>query len=118
MSHQQLADKFNISRPYVSRLVSGDRRVTVEPVAGEVTVAVNAFLESLELDPVGRVRAASARALALKADSVAANQTGTSALALPRLIAELDAIVAGLAGDPDRDVAAFARSMLSPLGYG
>ena len=102
----------------MSRLVADERRVVVDPVAGDVSNAVDAFLDGLELDPAGLVRAASARALALKIDSAAANRSGTSALALPRLVDGLDAIVGGLAGDPDRDAAAFARSMLSPLGYG
>ena len=118
VSRQELADRHGISRAYVGRLVAGDRRVTVDPVAGEVTLAVESFLDGLELDPVGRVRAASARALALKVDSAAANTTGTAALALPRLVATLDQIVAGLSGSVDVDVAAFARQMLSPLGYG
>ena len=82
-----------------SRLVAGERRVVVEPVAGDVSAAVDAFLDGLELDPAGRVRAASARAFALKVDSAAANTSGTAALALPRLVDGLDAIVAGLAGD-------------------
>ena len=90
----------------------------VESVAGEVSQAVASFLEGVDLDAAGRVRAASLRALALKVDAAAANTTGTSAMALPRLTDSLAVLVDRLAGTVDEDVAAFARRMLSPLGYG
>jgi transcriptional regulator with XRE-family HTH domain len=114
-SQQQLADKYGISRSYASRLVAGDRRPVVASVAGEVSKAVEAFLSGLELDDPGRVRAASAKALAFKLDSTAASSTAASALALPRLVDALASAVDVLAGDADRDAVSFARAMLQPI---
>ena len=76
VSRRELAARYGVSLSYLSRLLTGDRRVTVEPAAGETMAAVEMFLEGLDLDAAGRVRAASARALAAKIDSAAASATG------------------------------------------
>ncbi len=117
VTHRELAALHGVSRSSVSRLLAGERRGTVEPVAGgPVAASVEAFLSGLELDAAGMVRASLTRAVAGKIDAAVASGTGTSALAVPRLVDGLAGLVDSLAGVSRTESAAdIVARMLEPL---
>jgi ParB-like chromosome segregation protein Spo0J len=67
-SHDDLAEAFGVSRLHVGRLVRGEQRPVIaapdpETAQGDVSSAVAAFLEDVELNRGDDVLAATARAL-------------------------------------------------------
>src|SRR3954447_18044972 len=96
-SFNDLGAAFGISRQHAGRLARGEHRAPLgDPEledasgdAGDVSVAVGAFLDDAELNTADEVLAATARALAGKLDACARSESATAAQAAPRLAAQL-----------------------------
>jgi len=97
-----LAAEFDISRQHVGRIVRDEQRVVVSPDADrlrpDAVGAVEAFLESVDLDEGWAVVAATARALAAKLDACSASEAVAVAQAIPRIAAELVDVLDRLRG--------------------
>jgi hypothetical protein len=88
-------------RQHVSRLVRGEQRPEiadpdVEGLVGDVTGALEAFLDDVDLGVADDVLAATARALAAKLDACGASESATAAQAAPRIAAQLVALLGEL----------------------
>jgi hypothetical protein len=89
-----LAEAFGVTPQHVGRLLRGERRPALadadpDPGLGDVSAACAAFLEAAELDSVGEVLAATARALVAKLDACGASDAATAAQAAPRIAAQV-----------------------------
>src|SRR5262245_44535250 len=117
MKQAELAAKFGVTQSAVSRIVSGARRGSAESTSpGAVAVALDVFLAELEPDGVGVVHAETARALAVKVDACRSSTSVAAAAALPRIVAQLQELLAVLAGrTAEEDAVAAVARILRPL---
>jgi hypothetical protein len=101
-SAPDLAAEFSISRQHVGRLVREEQRAVAvagrEVAIGDVSAAVDEFLDGAELRGGDEVLAATARALAVKLDACTASEAVAAAAAAPRLAAELAEVLDRLRG--------------------
>ena len=95
VSAPDLAAQFGITSRHVRRLVNGNQRADIagpdlETTADDgVGLAVERFLDGVDLDGASRVLAAAARALASKLDGCSSSDAATAAQAAPRIAAQL-----------------------------
>jgi len=111
-SHEDLAQRFGISRQHVGRLVREDARPKIAGLDPDVATsagvlaAVNAFLDDLVLKSDALVLAATAKAVASKLDACGASDSASAAQAVPRLASQLVEVLreidAVTPGPPDR----------------
>jgi transcriptional regulator with XRE-family HTH domain len=105
-TQRALADKFEISRQHVGRVLRGEQRATLagldaRAVRSGVLGAVEQFLDGRPADDGDQVLAEAARALASKLDGCAESDSVAAAQAAPRVSAELVAVLDRLrAGGP------------------
>jgi len=100
-----LADAFGVTVQHVGRLLRGEQRALIagldlDAVRGDVVEAVDRFLADADLSAADGVRAATARALALKLDACVSSSSAAAAAATPRLAAELCGVLAALDAGP------------------
>jgi transcriptional regulator with XRE-family HTH domain len=103
-----LAEAFGVTPQHVGRLLRGDQRPALadpdpDRELGDVSAACAAFLETAELDSVGDVLAATARALAAKLDACGASDAATAAQAAPRIAAQLVGVLGELRSRTPRE---------------
>lgn len=108
-THEALAVEFGVSRQHVGRLVRGEQRADLPPRAepetrdGEVSEAVERYLDRVTLNRRDEALAAIARSLASKLDSATSSESATAAAAAPRLAAELASILETLEDSAPRE---------------
>lgn len=109
VSPGDLADAFGVTVQHVRRLLRGEQRGAIagldpDVVRADVVLAVNQFLEDADLSAADGVRAATARALALKLDACVSSTSASAAAATPRLSAELVAVLGVLQDGAPREL--------------
>jgi predicted DNA-binding transcriptional regulator YafY len=113
VTQEALARRFKVSRSYVSRLVTDERRPAVPPPVsgGEMGAAVARFLDGKELQPDQDLHACSLRFLAAKMDAVAASDAVGAAQAAPALARQFAETLREMDGDQVDVLAEVARSL-------
>lgn len=107
VSRSELAQRFGVSVQHVGRLARGDSRPFIGGLdaalveAGDVALAVERYVDGLELDAEREVLAELARVLAAQLDACGRSGSASAASAMPAVARQLVDVVALLqAGEP------------------